>query len=1232
MSTEIKNTLFRFVTMRAPELVEKEKVEKTFVQHPFIDGSSFKIYHDNNLSFSKKTNLKNKAALFANSAESYKKIEDLKTHINGHSNNNFFEFATWLTANRKKFTLDELDKRLNFYGGIARANPLVELDFDRKIILWDNLIYQIVTSKSNYIREAILSVLVAELFVQERKNLGQNLEALRKLAQARIIMPKKIFLEETQTTTASRDKTNDKTKYPALPSPIEPTKSMEITLINNHLSELKNLRESTEALEKRYNKENSKSLLAYQKNYDLLVEKAYEKAEKIEKTTIDPVTKQETVIVEYKDLELPKFEFSPDISEIEFLKEYSQDAPFWWIIESCQNALGYDTFAEIIEYAKEKEQKLMQLLFDRTEKSQKYKISNGMLFPVVDTISERASSTVSLHSTVSGSKKKLIVEFNRMESGASISYADYTLRFEDGEDHHGTSKISNWVNGKLQVTLFVSETIAETGGNFRLEASLITQNAKNIFVEAAGVSNRRNLNNSNITDPIAELTFSELVQVDIAGPNVPAYVLTGGGTYTYDEKTVTDPGTSDPETPTPGTPNPANPKPETPDGETPVTEYVPTGFGIRRLGIADYRKVEQEVCCYVPGEVSHIENVMASEYKERSTRRLRRTEDTTTTSKEKESEKLTDSTSTDRFEMNSEVASVLAEDTHVGGYASMNAEYPKIKLSAGADFANNTSSEESNSQAVTHAKEITERVLDRVVQKVKEERISKVIEEFEENNKHGYDNRKNDQHVSGVYRWVDKIYKNKIVNYGKRLMYEFMIPEPASFHKMAISENKGKEEDFIERPVDPRTLEGSLNLKNHLNINESTYSHWAGIYNVEIEPCISNNISIGTEFNFHGLDKTGTSKSWSDKNNLSIPDGYRAVGAMVSVSSPAMDSSWGKYIGISVGNLRFKTSQGNGNYLLYPEGSETLNSFEKNIPVSVNFISYFSGNINVTVNLQRTDAAYQQWQIDTFNAIIKAYEAKLEEYNAKIKESKAVQLEKVRTNPLFYRQIENMVLRKNCIEYLVSHTKLGEKDLIYGTKLNEIQVKYEDVALDGYAAKVKFLEQAFEWDLMSYNFYPFYWAFKEKWLQLYNVDESDDAIFRAFLQSGMARVILTIRPGFEEAVNWYMATGQVWNGGQVPTMDDELFISIVDELRETEGEVEETWETRVPTSLTIIQAGSIGMKVTTALPCDEDCKDYKLFDSDGKPVFDKDNKQVSTNPFKIIEGLTLKGKTEEITN
>jgi hypothetical protein len=30
-----------------------------------------------------------------------------------------------------------------------------------------------------------------------------------------------------------------------------------------------------------------------------------------------------------------------------------------------------------------------------------------------------------------------------------------------------------------------------------------------------------------------------------------------------------------------------------------------------------------------------------------------------------------------------------------------------------------------------------------------------------------------------------------------------------------------------------------------------------------------------------------------------------------------------------------------------------------------------------------------------------------------------------------------------------------------------------------------------------------------------------------------------------------MATGQVWNGGQVPTLNDPLYISIVEEMQQT---------------------------------------------------------------------------------
>ena len=53
-------------------------------------------------------------------------------------------------------------------------------------------------------------------------------------------------------------------------------------------------------------------------------------------------------------------------------------------------------------------------------------------------------------------------------------------------------------------------------------------------------------------------------------------------------------------------------------------------------------------------------------------------------------------------------------------------------------------------------------------------------------------------------------------------------------------------------------------------------------------------------------------------------------------------------------------------------------------------------------------------------------------------------------------------------------------------------------------------------------------------------------------------------------------------------MDDDLYVSIAEELQSTEGEVEETWETRVPTDLTVVQAGTIGLNVE-GLPCNPEC-------------------------------------------
>ncbi len=125
---------------------------------------------------------------------------------------------------------------------------------------------------------------------------------------------------------------------------------------------------------------------------------------------------------------------------------------------------------------------------------------------------------------------------------------------------------------------------------------------------------------------------------------------------------------------------------------------------------------------------------------------------------------------------------------------------------------------------------------------------------------------------------------------------------------------------------------------------------------------------------------------------------------------------------------------------------------------------------------------------------------------------------------------------------------------------------------------VQFFEQAFEWPQMTYTFYPYFWGRKPRWVTTSQLDDPDPQ-FAAFLQAGAARVLVPVRPGFEDAALHFLATGNVWNGGPVPQVGDELYLSLAREITEAQNAaaggdpVGKPWEVRVPTSLVWLQPG-----------------------------------------------------------
>jgi hypothetical protein len=661
--------------------------------------------------------------------------------------------------------------------------------------------------------------------------------------------------------------------------------------------------------------------------------------------------------------------------------------------------------------------------------------------------------------------------------------------------------------------------------------------------------------------------------------------------------------------------------------------FVPLGFGVKQLGIADYRKVEQSVQGYIEGEVAAIENIMAREYKEKATRKLRRSDNTVTTSSETEKEQLRDTTTTDRFEMQNEIAKMLQEDKDFSAGANFQASWGKdeattgkYSLGANVNMATHSSKQESTRLAVNQAKEVTERALERIVAKVKQERIEKIVEEFEENNKHGYDNTKGDSHVVGVYRWVDKIYKNQVVNYGKRLIFEFMVPEPAKLHLLGmVMDPIGTK---LVKPDDPRTFEEVLNLSDYKKITKDTAKYWGSKFNVKLTPEPVEVMDVGKSFSFT-TPETNV-KEWDEAaaghENITLPEGYYSESAQARWFCPD-EGAIGT--GTVIGGQQFTE---NGKKVEIPK-------FVGSIPVSYSSVGYHAGSVNFVISVRVLEETKLKWQQETFKAIIDGYEEALHAFEQKLAEENAKGVVIKEANPGFYRQIENMVLRKNCISYIIDQNPSAKRT--YGKDMfrplsdnvkrdfgnHEISV---DANLDDYGSFVKFIEQAFEWDIMSYNFYPYYWASRSNWSELYQND-NNDPLFRNFMQAGMARVIVTVRPGFEDAVTYYMQTGQIWNGGEVPIIEDKMFLSIVDELRQPTGEKEgKAWATRLPTALTILQADSIGLKVDKALPFEENLSDFEEPDNVPKSKgLSISNSQLGTSQKARIVGKISGGENKE---
>lgn len=629
--------------------------------------------------------------------------------------------------------------------------------------------------------------------------------------------------------------------------------------------------------------------------------------------------------------------------------------------------------------------------------------------------------------------------------------------------------------------------------------------------------------------------------------------------------------------------------------------FVPSGFGITRLGIKEYKRVVQHLCCYKLSEIASIKNIFAREYSEKSTRRLRMSETTMTSSEEVEQEQTSDMSTESRFDMSTEVSEVLSEQKQFGAHANMNAQYgaeggPTIGVDVGANYSQNSSKEKSTRDALNFSQNITQKATDRLTSKVKTERVKKVREEFEEQNKSGFDNRQGADHINGIKRFLDKIYKNELRNYGVKNLYEFTIPESSMLQHLALSSSEGGNIDVkIEKPPHPADdFPTGFKLQSPKDIDQTNYLDFAARYGADVE-------SIPPEFLVvaKGLAKNNGmhTQHTSETADIRIPDGYGVHSAVVGIDKVVHKSGDFSSI-VSVGASRKWAAIGSRQDIIFST-DDGINFYTDTIPISVGWWETHTGIANFEITLKRKPEYFDEWKLSTYNTVYQAYAEKLKIYEDAVAQAKAALGEELKINPAFYQDIIKFSLKYHCIQYLVGHANVGKDFIFNDGTLAGVHI-LQSQEMDQHAALAKFIEQAIDWNIMDYIFYPSYWGAKSRFEKLYLFTD-DDKQYNDFMKNGLTRVILTLRDGFEEAFQLYLETGIIWNGSEAPTVDDDLYLSILDEKREPEYTVEETWESRVPSSLTLLQSGSVELNAD-GLPCwcaeGEDEPDEEIKNSD----------------------------------
>lgn len=578
--------------------------------------------------------------------------------------------------------------------------------------------------------------------------------------------------------------------------------------------------------------------------------------------------------------------------------------------------------------------------------------------------------------------------------------------------------------------------------------------------------------------------------------------------------------------------------------------------------------IRERLKAYEMTDISQVENILAGEHKNRSNRVLDRLEIETIERTETERSRETETQTTDRNELQTEAEKAIQTAFEAHASLSISGDYgPSVKFSSEVGGSLSRTTTETTRRAETHAREVVEKAVERLVQKSSLEQRRRILQEVETLDEHGVDNRGRGEHVRGVYRWLNKIVELQLFNHGLRTLVEFIVPEPAANYLYLLGEHAPEDIALVTEvlpPTDPDVADPQE--KDWLTPDSNWLDeHWGllaqryRVTGLPPRPSGSRLKSVTVAAGLNGDEPNLAS------GTITLDEGWKATRAYVKINRAGGDGGW--YVNVRVGNYLFAKDDDND---AQPDPSD-VGPYVGEVPYFVISRRLRAIAVAIMIKCEPTEESIKAWRAQVYDAIIGGYSRLKEEYDDQLRREVANEVVRRETN-------RNAVALERVVRTELQRAFLS---LLLGNHLNGFDgfqagavPRYQFTKAKKEGGTIAFLQQAFEWENMNFIFYPYFWGRSANWARSVVDVAEPDPLFASFLKAGAARVQVPVRAEFDATVRNWLHSGISVATQNLIFEDGSPLLEITEEQVADRGgrpgdgvPVGDSWESRIPTDL-----------------------------------------------------------------